>query len=216
MTFVACLLSADWQSIPYDPCTLLSPFHHSELIDHPLHYHDNSPWQRTLHSELSSRYRLPKVQCSHTEQSCDCGQRLCLNYTLDSNDTLHEATPTSNSTPLSLQCRPRLLPCVQLYSALHFVSIQQLTLLSEIDYNMSKHTCETSNVSHCHWIPSSSITHKECVDCQPICRGVDRTLTFWQFVLGTVIVMASLPILWVSLVAMISVQVGVESQVGVV
>ncbi len=212
------MLSADWQSVLDDPCTLLSPFHHPELMNHTDHYHDNASWQRTLYSDLSTRYGLAKITCTHTDQ-CNCKQQLCLNYTLDQDSLLlHETPPTSALPPLSLRCKPHLLPCVQLYSASPqtIVSTQQLTLLSHNDYNTYKRTCEASNVTRCHWIPSSSITHKECVDCQPICRGVSRTLTFWQFVLGTSIVMASLPLLWVSLVAIVSFQVGVESQVGVV
>ena len=32
MTIVSCILMADWQSIPYDPCTELSPFHHPDIV----------------------------------------------------------------------------------------------------------------------------------------------------------------------------------------
>ena len=34
MTVVSCILMADWQSIPYDPCTELSPFHHPNIVSH--------------------------------------------------------------------------------------------------------------------------------------------------------------------------------------
>lgn len=34
MTIVSCVLMADWQSIPYDPCTELSPFHHPDVVSH--------------------------------------------------------------------------------------------------------------------------------------------------------------------------------------
>ena len=33
MSVLGAFLMADWQSIPYDPCTELSLFHHPELAD---------------------------------------------------------------------------------------------------------------------------------------------------------------------------------------
>ena len=36
VTIVASALIADWQTIPYDPCTELSPFHHPERENHTI------------------------------------------------------------------------------------------------------------------------------------------------------------------------------------
>ncbi len=227
MTFVACILSADWQSIPYDPCTQLSPFHHPEILN-TSHNKNSVPLNQSISGFEIAPFGV-KMNCTLTE-SCDyCNSsRLCLNYSVSTEHLPSKTWRANTELSLKFRCNTRLdtfstahhplaLSLCILYSepsaTAELAHVQELTVLSGSTYNRSKHNCEAANVSSCHWIPSSSVTHKECTDCQPICRGVGQTLFFWQFVLGTSTIMASLPILWVSLMAMASFQVRVESQV---
>ena len=225
MTIIACILSADWQAIPYDPCTELSPFHHPELLNTS---HNSVPLKQTINRFEIAPFGV-KMNCNLTE-SCQCNSsQLCLNYSFGIAEHLLPETRwaitkpsgrkfhcTTQSDTFSTAHQPPSPSLCILYSepsATELAHVQELTVLSVSTYNRSKHSCEAANVSNCHWIPSSSVTHKECTDCQPICRGLGQTLYFWQFLLGTSVIMASLPMLWVSLLAMASFQVRVESQV---
>ena len=279
MTFTACILSADWQAIPPDPCTDFSPFHRPELIPNHSNNHSknrstpvntslshftvNALSHFTINAQLESsngsvptRLEAP-LNCEQVE-TCDCTKmQNCIYHTQGSHSysktSLHAHPPSGQYLPrimFSCQLKPphvtlslphQLLDpvCVFLYrnrtelllngsrtgrdhsledvtdSSLEPAHIQELTVLTDTVYNTSRHNCEHANVTtgRCHWIPSSVITGKECSDCQPICRNTEQTLTFWQFVLGTSTLMAALPLLWVSLVAISSIQVRVESQV---
>ena len=93
--------------------------------------------------------------------------------------------------------------------------IQQLLVFQESVYNIARNKCEEARVSkhNCHWIPSSSITKELCMDCQPICRSVDRTLTFAQFLIGAILLEFFQPIARVSVTAMLSDQVNRDFQV---
>ncbi len=67
-----------------------------------------------------------------------------------------------------------------------FAEIESITVLPKTLYFIARNSCIEANVTghQCHWIPSSTITKKECEDCQPICRSVSQTLTFPQFSIG--------------------------------
>ena len=273
MTFAACILSADWQAIPPDPCTDFSPFHRPELI--PNHSNNQSHSRSTpvnaslshfiINIQLGSNNgsvltRLEAPLSCEQVGSCDCTRLQDCIYRAHgshsySRTTLYAHAPSALYLPpivFSCQLKPyhdtpslphQLLEpvCIFLYQnrtelpltgswtgrghslqdvtdpSLEPAYIQELTVLTDSVYNSSRHNCEHANVTtgRCHWIPSSVITGKECSDCQPICRNTEQTLRFWQFVLGTSILMAALPLLWVSLVAISSIQVRVESQVRV-
>ncbi|XP_064395488.1 uncharacterized protein LOC135342628 isoform X1 [Halichondria panicea] len=64
--------------------------------------------------------------------------------------------------------------------------IESITVLPKTLYFIARNSCIEANVTghQCHWIPSSTITKKECEDCQPICRSVSQTLNFPQFSIG--------------------------------
>ena len=95
------------------------------------------------------------------------------------------------------------------------VHSQSLQVVEKHIYNSAREQCEALRYSEyqCHWVPDSLITKKRCHDCQPICRGIDRTLNFFQFSVGAVILMLSIPIGRESLTAVLSDNVGRELQV---
>lgn len=118
--------------------------------------------------------------------------------------------------------------CVQLHkngnkqhqpvdNSLGTVHTQSLQHLNPEDYNTSMFNCVNANVtSHdCYWNPYSIITRKHCEDCQPICRSRSHSLTFTQFVLGAALLLASIPVAWVPVAALISNRVSKEAQVTV-
>lgn len=63
MTIVASALIADWQTIPYDPCTELSPFHHPERENH------TTLMQRSVLSVPQADVNCRKVDMNRTTAS---------------------------------------------------------------------------------------------------------------------------------------------------
>ena len=149
ISLLGTFLMADWQSIPYDPCTELSLFHHPELADDYNNIESNT-------SEAFNIYH-------------------------DVNESVY---------------------------------IQELQMFEESVYNLARNKCEEANIKHhCHWIPSSPISKEMCSDCQPICRSVDRTLNFVQFLIGAIISEFSQPVARITFTAIVSDQVRRDLQV---
>ena len=97
---------ADWQSIPYDPCTELSPFHHPDIISQ---YRDVVPTKRDIKCEKPHQNKFDFDVCASIQvklhqtpiinasglactevESCSrdhCNNAFdqCLHYTLDTN-----------------------------------------------------------------------------------------------------------------------------------
>ena len=101
MTISACVLIADWQAIPYDPCTEYSPFHHPDITqnysieqsEQSAHYTTKSQAELKvttmltnlrLHSDIEMKFtdgstakiKLPvdmKFTCEHVDD-CECYQ----------------------------------------------------------------------------------------------------------------------------------------------
>ena len=151
MTVIGCILFADWQAIPYDPCTEYSPFHHPEITQ---------------------------------------------NYSIK--QSLNETSKKS-------------------YEKLSMTtgSVQSLQVLSNFSYHTAKINCIHANFTnhHCHWSPSSVITKKECEDCQLICKSIEQSLTFVQYVLGTALIFSSITVTWVPITVLASYQALIELQV---
>ncbi len=91
--------------------------------------------------------------------------------------------------------------------ALASADIQSLLVLPNDIYAKASNSCMNALDGQCHWIPFSTITHKKCVDCPPICRGKHQTLSLAQLVLGLAILIFTSPFEWVPLIAMTSNQV---------
>ena len=171
-------LMADWQSIPYDPCTEFSLYHHPELA-----------------SGVSNTSLPP---CPTALPDCPW-----LNDSLWHNST---AAMTSEeevaAATVSLQHMEPFSP--------------QHTVVNEIAYKLAMNVCESLSSSqyHCHWIPNSAITHRLCHACPAICRSVDRTLNFAQFIIGAIIFRMTISIPRIAIVMVVSDVVSRQYQVG--
>lgn len=89
---------------------------------------------------------------------------------------------------------------------------QTIQILDDSEYHVAKNVCESHQDNNCHWIPDSLLVNEHCVDCQPICRSVYRTLNFIQFAIGGLWFMFTVPIAEVSLPIVISDSVSHDSQ----
>ena len=96
------------------------------------------------------------------------------------------------------------------------VHVQELQVFRESVYNVARNECEEARISNhrCHWIPDSIISKELCTDCQPICRSVDRTLNFIQFLIGEALFGFSQPVCRVAFTAILSDQVRKDFQVS--
>jgi len=171
---IGLILMADWQSLPYDPCTEFSLYHHPELASHV------------------SNTSLPP--CAAVLPDCPW-----MNDSLRHNVT---AVMTSEEEVATLQHTEPLSP--------------RHPVVNQMAYNFAMNICESLSSSqyHCHWIPNSVITHRLCHACPPICRSVDHTLNFVQFMVGVVIFRISIPIPDIGIMMVISDVVSQEYQVG--
>ena len=93
--------------------------------------------------------------------------------------------------------------------------VQILQHLETRVYNTAMENCLFTNTTSddCYWNPNSYITRKHCEDCQPICRSRAHSLTFAQFVVGSALLMVSIPVGWVPVAALISNRVSTAAQV---
>ena len=105
---------------------------------------------------------------------------------------------------------------------MHFVhtyaetTTQSVSFQEDQDYSLASNACMNADIPHrqCHWIPFSLIGHKECEDCPPICRSIRQTLSFPQFILGMTFLVATNPLIFFPMMAVISNQSPPESQVS--
>ena len=224
-TMCGYLIVTDWQTIPYDPCTEYSPFHHPEIVQ----YYENNTiivgrFQKNIESHVD--FTLPKLKrvkllpninlifadgasfeadlrinlsCSHV-YNCTCALKnpTCLYFKINENLNTEDLYYYDCSSDFNL--RSPITACITLsrhQTVLagnkattsvdeHESEIESITVLPKRVYFIARNTCIEANVTghQCHWIPSSTITKKECKDCQPICRSVSQTLTFAQFLVG--------------------------------
>lgn len=141
---------------------------------------------------------------------------------LDKSDTCmlsndeHEFLACGTNQSICIQLHKHLLPKEQLTASLYSVQTQSLLVLKPVYYNKAMFNCVNANVtSHdCYWNPYSIITRRHCKDCQPLCRSRSHSLTFAQFVIGSAILVASIPVAWVPVAALVSNRVAKESQVN--
>ena len=179
------------------------------------------------------------VTCSVCKTSQDAFSQLCLIILRDHNGKIQvqEQQQSVNNKPLLLSCSPNFLTfkqkiCVNFYdhqegkgkksdSLLQKLTskanakIQSLMVLPDKDYDVASNKCINAYNGQCHWIPSSLITREKCIDCPPICRSKQQTLSFVQFIIGLAILIATNPFVWVPTVAMAINQTPNNSQVSV-
>lgn len=139
------------------------------------------------------------VICGKSDSTC---LSLCLHVHQDSHDTaaIQGTAETEGDTR-------------QLF---HHAYTKSLLLLQEFLYDSARNTCESETTARCHWIPHSLVTHKTCRDCQPICRGLSHTMTFIQFVAGSIWFMLTYPVAEVALPVVISDSTQNDYQVSMV
>lgn len=262
VTITAAVLIADWQSIPYDPCTEFSPFHHPE-VNFTAKRHNSTNLQKradvnchSINTTLDLENVYIQVQVNHFDggikhchkiQSCpecyeDEDHAPCLDYTIGSG--LACLVPTTRfsehrqnvSHLVAYSCstaRSTVSVCILwdklnlthgnnnsfgkhlTGNVLNAVHTQTLSLMTNGAYNAAVNQCEAMSTSsyQCHWLPFSLITKHHCYDCQPICRSTHQTLNFVQFTIGAALLMASLPLAWVPMAAILSYRVHKEAQV---
>lgn len=273
---------ADWQSIPYDPCTDLSPYHHPDLVsevqlsgesfentgmtkrqaaDCVKMYQTRFNWSIAMFITVKLEiFQMPispeEITCTDVDTCsgyCDDNSDLCLHYTFDDKLCVqaqgrHFAGEYSADIQAQLSdktaghyiCREGLTEpsfhsmCITIYKESHsaddlvdelaeelanekeIVHSQALQLLEVNVYAVAVNKCDGAIVHghQCYWIPNSIVTHRHCTDCPPICRSLQRSLTFPQFCIGAALLMVSIPIAWVPVAALISDRVHREAQVG--
>ncbi len=228
-TMCGYLIVTDWQTIPYDPCTEYSPFHHPEIVQY---YENNTIIVGRFQAESHLDFTLPKLKgvkllsninlifadgtffesdlrinlsCSHVD-NCTCALKnpACLHFKMDENLNILLATSPEDvyyyDCSFNFNLRSPITACITLsrhQTALvgnratapvskQEAEIESINVLPKRVYFVARNSCIEANVTghQCHWIPSSTITKKECKDCQPICRSVSQTLTFTQFLVG--------------------------------
>ncbi len=102
-----------------------------------------------------------------------------------------------------------------LESNLYLAEPSNTLVLYDDDYSIVANKCMSISLPHhtCHWIPFSLIAHKDCEDCPPICRSIEQTLSFPQFMIGMALLVATNPLVWFPMIAFISNQAPLEMQV---
>ena len=92
----------------------------------------------------------------------------------------------------------------------------QHPVVNKIAYKFAMNVCESlgSSQYHCHWVPHSAISQRLCHACPPICRSVDHTLNFAQYMIGAVIFRITISIPSIGIMMIISDIVSRQYQVG--
>lgn len=91
---------------------------------------------------------------------------------------------------------------------------QSVFLMDSFLYEAARNKCESMIQDGCHWIPDSVVTHMQCAECEPICRGKSRSLLFAQFLAGAVWFMLTYPVAEMALPVVLSDSVHKEFQVS--
>ena len=222
VTMTAYVFLTDWQSIPYDPCTEYSPFHHPEII-------------RNLTSKLNNKSRLDLTPLTLPEIQLQS----VVEFQFDDNTTQHTPPPAFKDVTCKLDTsyfKAPTLPCLEVNtldkakndsSALHYTcssaqiydllcliikkiteqdpaTAQELQIFSDTaPYTIARNSCMNAG-RHCHWVPISTITNSLCNDCPPICRAEEQTLNFVQFVIGIALLFLVFPAIDIPLMSVLS------------
>lgn len=79
---------------------------------------------------------------------------------------------------------------------------------------LASQSCTQHRGGHCHWNPKSSVTHRLCENCPPICRDRSNYLEFAQFTIGAAILLVAMPVARVPITSLISDIVSPDDQVS--
>lgn len=234
MSILACVLLADWQSIPYDKCTEFSVYKDTKLLTGNPYMDTESPMQIGVQLEEHSIYYSTsneRIKCNiipNTTHNFFVGefQECCfIQYSSDSTrlhinkypcDSIGDETymmmftcHLNQSTPLCTSFNETVLNDTQISPFIN----DEFTLTRD-QYQDAMTRCIQGG-DQCHWNPNSRITKHHCSNCPPICRSLSRSLNFLQFCFGACLLMISIPIAWVPVASMASEWTSKEMQVRV-
>ena len=141
-------------------------------------------------SYTETYYMKSDVRCSSStsdaEDSTECGTLLllvnstvCLKATCSNDEVSHQHEGDWNMSQYCVR-NPRDYHCIGLTTDGIDTSL--------LDYCEMNASCVCEALSgppwHCFWNPNSRLTGEYCPRCNPLCRSVDNSLTFGQFLVG--------------------------------
>ncbi len=226
------LVLTDWQTIPYDPCTEYSPFHHPELLQNStaLNYTSHYSTAATSSSLLlqsciefdfeNKRTQSLSIQlpiqmferCMQTSH-CDCSKdnSKCLTFDIADEHIFNIQNTVSNEIKRfeAFNCSiHQYTICLKRSISLETLNVeaQRVQVLTSNQFNTASNVCIKATTPHhrCHWIPFTMFTGKKCADCPPICRSTHQTLTLTQFVIGLSFFIIGFSVAWVTVLTVSS------------
>ena len=94
------------------------------------------------------------------------------------------------------------------------VHVQMVQVLENRLVTVAENECEDQFDHSCHWNPHSTITHKYCRDCPPICRHKNNYLMFSQFTIGALLLVMCAQLVHIPIISMLSDIVDKDLQVS--
>ncbi len=231
ITICGYLVMTDWQTIPYDPCTEYSPYHHPELLQNvtaiKLNYTSRYSTAATsssllLQSSIKFNFENNRTQslslqlpiqmferCMQTSH-CDCSRdkSKCLTFNI-ADEHIQNTVQDEMKQLEAFNCsiHPYTI-CLKRPINLETLNVeaQSVQVLTNNQFNTASNVCIEAIIPHhrCHWIPFTMFTGKKCADCPPICRSTHQTLTLTQFVVGVSLFMMGYSLTWVTVLAISS------------
>ncbi|XP_064399677.1 uncharacterized protein LOC135346102 isoform X2 [Halichondria panicea] len=229
ITICGYLVMTDWQTIPYDPCTEYSPYHHPELLQNVTAMNYTSRYSTAatsssllLQSSIKYNFENNRTQslslqlpiqmferCMQTAH-CDCSRDKSKCLTFDIADEHIRNTVQDEIKQLeTFNCsiHPYTI-CLKRPINLETLNVeaQNVQVLTNNQFNTASNVCIEAIIPHhrCHWIPITMLTGKMCADCPPICRSTHQTLTLTQFIVGVSLFMIGYSLAWVTVLAISS------------
>ncbi len=230
MTIVGYLLVADWQTIPYDPCTEFSPFHHPGRFENytvlraytkptSLYAPTTVPVSMNVQGSMDVKMNFDNLTYSKSSPSLNVICRVdkhcpfCTDNFSKPCLSLHvnEEVPSKyhNTTYYCSLQYPSL--CVNMiYNQTVARSNKELSKTSHIqnfqvlqidEYYTASNACINANVSVGECQWIPFASGEKCEDCPPICRAKQRTLLLPLYLIGMILLIGSYPLVWVTLVA---------------
>ena len=139
ITMTAYLLLTDWQTIPYDPCTEYSPFHHPEILKDQSGNSSSISTASLNHSKLFNELRLNLT----SEMKLEGGTVL---YSSGNMDTI----ATCRLNPTCPRCEPTVPLHQEVKPCLIFETIENNDIMnvtnSEKSVNVLRYSCSSKEV----------------------------------------------------------------------
>ena len=109
MTLSGCALIADWQAIPYDPCTEYSPFHHPELTHNDTLTSTVNPMNTSFNQPTNTPTSLSEVHLSSNIEFAFVNLTTNTNFQVDIKVTCHNVESCVCSHLSSITDKPKQL-----------------------------------------------------------------------------------------------------------